>query len=191
MNDKDPSQELLAFFKALSDINRLKIVGLLAQKPYSVEELAAMLELRPSTVSHHLARLSEAGLVSAQAESYYNLYQLKTGVLEEKAHRLLSTERLPEIAADVDLDAYDRQVLANYTMPDGRLRQIPSQQKKLEAVLRYIIRDFESGRHYTEKQVNEIISRYHEDLAGLRRDLIDHKMLARDARGTDYWRTWD
>ncbi|MGW8318554.1 MAG: DUF2087 domain-containing protein [Candidatus Promineifilaceae bacterium] len=188
MNENDPSQELLAFFKALSDINRLKIVGLLAQKAYSVEELAAMLELRPSTVSHHLSRLSEAGLVSAQAESYYNVYRLETGVLEEKARRLLSTERLPEIVADVDLDAYDRQVLANYTLPDGRLRQIPSQQKKLEAVLRYIIRDFEPGLHYTEKQVNEIIGRYHEDTAGLRRDLIDHKMLARDARGTDYWR---
>lgn len=188
MNEDDPSQELLAFFKALSDINRLKIVGLLAQKAYSVEELAAMLDLRPSTVSHHLSRLSEAGLVSAQAESYYNVYRLETGVLEEKARRLLSTERLPEIVADVDLDAYDRQVLANYTLPDGRLRQIPSQQKKLEAVLRYIIRDFEPGLHYTEKQVNEIIGRYHEDTAGLRRDLIDHKMLARDARGTDYWR---
>jgi len=188
MNENDPSQELLAFFKALSDINRLKIVGLLAQKAYSVEELAAMLDLRPSTVSHHLSRLSEAGLVSAQAESYYNVYRLETGVLEEKARRLLSTERLPEIVADVDLDAYDRQVLANYTLPDGRLRQIPSQQKKLEAVLRYIIRDFEPGLHYTEKQVNEIIGRYHEDTAGLRRDLIDHKMLARDARGTDYWR---
>lgn len=188
MNEDNPSQELLAFFKALSDINRLKIVGLLAQKAYSVEELAAMLDLRPSTISHHLSRLSEAGLVSAQAESYYNVYRLETGVLEEKARRLLSTERLPEIVADVDLDAYDRQVLANYTLPDGRLRQIPSQQKKLEAVLRYIIRDFEPGLHYTEKQVNEIIGRYHEDTAGLRRDLIDHKMLARDARGTDYWR---
>jgi biotin operon repressor len=188
MNIDNPSQELLDFFKALSDINRLKIVGLLAQKAYSVEELAAMLDLRPSTVSHHLSRLSEAGLVSAQAESYYNMYQLETGVLEEKARRLLATERLPEIVADVDLDAYDRQVLANYTLPDGRLRQIPSQQKKLEAVLRYIIRDFKPGLHYTEKQVNEIIDRYHEDTAGLRRDLIDHKMLARDARGTDYWR---
>lgn len=188
MNRNDPSQELLAFFKALSDINRLKIVGLLAQKAYSVEELAAMLDLRPSTVSHHLSRLSEAGLVSAQAESYYNVYQLETGVLEEKARRLLATERLPEIVADVDLDAYDRQVLAHYTLPDGRLRQIPSQRKKLEAVLRYIMRDFEPELHYTEKQVNEIIGRYHEDTAGLRRDLIDHKMLARDARGSDYWR---
>ena len=64
------SEELVTFFKALADANRLKIVGLLAQKPYSVEELAALLEIKPSTVSHHLAKLAQVGLVSAKADSY-------------------------------------------------------------------------------------------------------------------------
>ena len=56
--------ELLAFFKALADANRLKIIGLLAQDEYPVEQIAEMLDLRPSTVSHHLSKLSKAGLVS-------------------------------------------------------------------------------------------------------------------------------
>ena len=51
------SEELVIFFKALADSNRLKIVGLLAEKSYSVEELAELLKLKASTVSHHLARL--------------------------------------------------------------------------------------------------------------------------------------
>ena len=55
--------ELLAFFKALSDATRLKLIGLLAQKESSVEELAAMLDVNPSTVSHHLSKLGEIGLV--------------------------------------------------------------------------------------------------------------------------------
>ena len=50
------SEELVTFFKALSDANRLKIIGLLAQQPYSVEELAALLNLKASTVSHHLCQ---------------------------------------------------------------------------------------------------------------------------------------
>jgi len=33
---------LLAFFKALVDANRLKLIGLLAQKESSVEELSAI-----------------------------------------------------------------------------------------------------------------------------------------------------
>jgi DNA-binding transcriptional ArsR family regulator len=67
----NPAEEqLLAIFKALADANRLKIISLLAAQPYTVEQLASLLDLRPSTISHHLARLSEAGLVSAA--SYYN-----------------------------------------------------------------------------------------------------------------------
>ena len=57
------SDELLQFFKALADANRLKMVGLLAQHPRSGEELAALLDLKASTVSHHLSRLAGAGLV--------------------------------------------------------------------------------------------------------------------------------
>jgi predicted transcriptional regulator len=183
------SEELLAFFKALSDANRLKIIGLLAQGTYTVEELAALLDLRPSTVSHHLSRLSDVGLVSARAESYYNLYQLETRALETMAQRLLARETLPEMAADIDLDAYDRQVVKNFSLPDGRLRSIPAQRKKLKAILRYVVRDFEPGRQYTEKQVNEILGQYHEDTAGLRRDLIDYQMMAREVGGSAYWLT--
>jgi biotin operon repressor len=181
------SDELLNFFKALSDANRLKIVGLLAQQSYSVEELAAMLELRPPTVSHHLSKLSEVGLVSARAVSYYNLYKLETGALQAMARRLLATETLPEVAAGVDLDAYDRQVLGNYATPDGRLKQIPTKRRKFEVILRYVVRAFEPGAKYSEKEVNEILSQYNEDTAVLRRGMVDYQMMTREADGSVYW----
>ena len=142
MNTSAQTDELLAFFKALADANRLKIVGLLAQQPSTVEQLAAMLELQPSTVSHHLARLAEAGLVSARAEGYYNVYRLETDALEQMAQRLLARETLPAIAADVDLDAFDRKVLRDYTGPDGRLKALPTQRKKFMAVLLHALRFF-------------------------------------------------
>ena len=63
------SEELVTFFKALADSSRLKIVGLLAEKPYSVEELAELLSLKASTVSHHLSRLAEVGLVRSRSEA--------------------------------------------------------------------------------------------------------------------------
>ena len=96
-------EQLLTFFKALADANRLKIVGLLSQHPYSVEELAAILNLRPPTVSHHLKVLSEAGMVTARAESYYNFYQLEPGVLEKIASQMVTRNKLPSMAAEVDL----------------------------------------------------------------------------------------
>src|SRR5512146_1250441 len=106
------SEELLSFYKALADANRLKIIGLLAGRGYSVEELAALLNLRSSTVSHHLARLAEAGLVIAQTESYYSVYRLQEKALEERTRRLLSREDFTAAVADMDLDSYDRKVVA-------------------------------------------------------------------------------
>jgi len=182
-------EQLLTFFKALADANRLKIVGLLSQQAYSVEHLAALLNLRPPTVSHHLKLLSEAGLVSARAESYYNLYQLEAGVLEQIAMHLATQDRLPSMAAEVDLGAYDRMVLRNILLPDGRLKVIPAQRKKREVVLRHILNSFEPGVHYTEQDVNDILSRFHEDTATLRREMIAYKLVKR-AEG-EYWRIDD
>ena len=179
-------EQLLMFFKALADANRLKIVGLLSQQEYSGEQLAALLNLRPPTISHHLKLLSEAGLVSARAESYYNLYHLESGVLEQIARQLGEQDRLPKMAAEVDLGAYDQKVLRDILLPNGRLKIIPAQRKKREVILRHILKEFKPEVHYTEKQVNEILARFHDDTATLRREMIAYKMMKR-AEG-EYWR---
>ena len=181
--------ELVAVFKALADSSRLKIVGLLAQQPYTVEQLAAMLDLKPPTISHHLAKLSEVGLVSARAEGYYNVYQLEKMALSASMQRIFSSDQMASVTAEVDMDAFERKVVNDYLLPDGHLKTIPAQQKKLEAVLRYVAKSFEPGRRYSEKQVNEILSRFHADTASLRRELVGFKIMAREGGGGEYWRT--
>ena len=180
--------ELLAFFKALSDATRLRLVGLLAQKESSVEELAAMLDVSPSTVSHHLSKLSEIGLVSARAEGYYNIYSLNTGVLQAMSQRMLSKDTLPDVARDLDREAYDRKVLKDYLAEDGRIAQLPTNRRKLDVILRYLVEQFDYDRKYTEKEVNEIIGAFNEDISGLRRDLISVGFLDRERDGSAYWR---
>lgn len=180
--------QLVDLFKALADSNRLKIVSLLTRRSYSVEELAGMLGLGASTVSHHLARLAEVGLVSARTLSYYNLYSLHREVLEEMARLLLSKDLFPQAAGEVDMLAYDRKVVNGYLLPDGHLKAIPSQRKKREVVLRYILQAFTPGVQYTERQVNEILAKYHEDTALLRRELVGYHLLGRDTAGNAYWR---
>jgi predicted transcriptional regulator len=182
------SEELVTLFKALADANRLKIIGLLAQRPYSVEELAALLDLKASTVSHHLARLVKVGLVSAQTQSYYNIYALDKSALEAMSRNLFSPAQIVTSAADVDLGGYDRKVIADYTRRDGRLKTIPAQRKKLDAVLRHVVKAFETGRRYSEKKVNEILGGYHEDTASLRRELVGMGLMQRESDGSAYWR---
>lgn len=181
-----PSPDLLTFFKALSDENRLKIAGLLAREPYSGEALAELLDLKPATVSHHLARLAEAGLVTASMQGHSKLYRLRLDALHAMANNLLAEETLPRVAEAADAEAYDRKVIKDFVLPDGTLKEIPAQQKKLKAVLRHLVERFEPGREYTEKEVNALLGRAHADTASLRRAMISYKLMERG--GGVYWR---
>jgi hypothetical protein len=122
------------------------------------------------------------------AESYYSVYHLDQKVLEEKSRSLFSRENLSSVASEVDSDAYDNKTIKDFTRRDGSLKTIPSQRKKLEAVLRYVVKSFDVGKRYNEKNVNELLSRYHEDTATLRRELIGFGLMAREGGGGVYWR---
>jgi predicted transcriptional regulator len=181
-------EELYGFFRALADQSRLKIVGLLAQQPYAVEQLSAILGLGESTVSHHLAKLADAGLVSARAEGHYSVYSLEPDAVTGMARRLLRTERLADLADGVDRDGFDRKVLESFTGPDGRFTAFPVQQKKYLVLLRHVLEDFRQGVRYSERQVNEILKKHSDDTARLRRSLVEFGLMDREGGGRDYWR---
>ncbi len=93
--------------------------------------------------------------MAARSESYYNVYHLETKVLEEISQRLLERKTLPAVTADVDMDAYDRKVINIFCDKEGRIRRFPAQQKKFEAVLRYVARDFEAEQCYSEHEATK------------------------------------
>ena len=188
MSQEENIAQLLDFFKALSDENRLKIIGLLAQQEFSVQNLAQTLNLGVSTTSHHLARLAKAGLVSARVDGHYYIYSLNTEVLRQMSQTLLHEDALPKLAQDVGEDAFERKVLATFTDAEGRITNFPAQDKKYRVLLRYVLGAFNLGERYSEKEVNEILSRFHEDTALLRRNLVDYGLMARQGGGREYWR---
>ncbi len=184
-------ETLLTFFKALADANRLRIVGLLAHRPYAVEELSEVLGLRPSTVSHHLSRLAAAALVSATVQGHYHLYALDTSALEARARALLSTSELKELAeVDDSLDPYDRKVLQTFLDAEGRLKAHPMKRRKFEVVLRHALRTyFPDDGPWSERQIGERLEAMTDDVASIRRGFIDCRMMTRDARGSEYVKT--
>jgi hypothetical protein len=179
------SVELVSFFKVLADSTRLKMVGILAAGERSVEELAELLQLKPPTVSHHLARLRRLGLVRMRADGNTHLYRLDEEVLRSWSQQLLSRERVSSLAEEVDGAAWERKVLNDFFEGD-RLREIPARQKKRFVVLRWLADHFRPGERYRESQVNEILGRYHPDFATLRRLLVDEELMQRE-KGL-YWR---
>lgn len=188
MSSEQHMPDLVRFFKVLGEPQRLRIVGLLSRRPHTVEDLAASLNLSVSTVSHHLSRLTDAGLVSARAESYYNVYALKTEVLTTMARTILKDAELPRQTDDSMLDAFERKVMEAFTTPDGKIKAFPVQEKKYLVLLRYVLKAFDPGVKYTEKRVNQILSNYSEDTARLRRSLVEFGFMAREGGGGKYWR---
>jgi ArsR family transcriptional regulator len=186
-HERTPEQDLEAragLFKALGHPARLLIVNLIRNKPRHVEELAVILELSPATVSHHLSKLSDAGLVRSERDQYYQTYSL-SGDLSGRTLDELILMPQSGLAAQVEEDAYRQKVLTTF-LRRGRLMSIPAQRKKRQIVLEKLVQEFEPDRTYTEREVNQILVDWHDDVATLRRGLIEHGLMQRES-GL-YWR---
>jgi len=177
-------QRVLQFLKVLADENRLKLLGLLAHHERSVEELAAQLHLKMPTISHHLTRLKEVGLVSMRPEGNTHLYSLDAEALHSMGQGLFSSEKMASLVADGARDAWEEKVLRDF-FEGTRLKEIPASRKKRAVVLKWFTTQFEHGTRYTGKQVNEIIQRHHEDSSAIRRELIGEQLMQRE--DGSYW----
>jgi hypothetical protein len=165
-------EDLSLLFKALADPARLRILGLLAERPLAGHELADRLDLTPPTISHHMRRLVGARLVDVVPDAQSRIYSLRTDAIRE-----ISTSVLNQRAAPVSEE--ENAVLRAFF--DGPpLRQIPASRKKRVVVLRRLLERFAPGRDYTEAEVNEMLREAHDDVATLRRELVDYGFMARD-----------
>ncbi len=82
LNEKELSSDAM-IFKALSDINRLKIIKLLKEGELCVCELTTALSTSQSTVSHHLSVLKNAGLIKERKEGKWSYFRLSEGAVIE------------------------------------------------------------------------------------------------------------
>ncbi|MBI5841169.1 MAG: DUF2087 domain-containing protein [Chloroflexi bacterium] len=175
--------EMLNFLKAMSSADRLRIIGLLAQKTAKKDEIVTRLNLPLRQVVNHLAFLEHVGVIG-QTDG---VYELKTTDLQKLARKQLAVER-PAYVPAPELDKKSSKILKAYLNADGSIKQLPFQPGRLRVILDYLVQAFEPDVDYAEKEVNTIIKRFHEDFSGLRRDLIEAGLLARESDGSRYWR---
>ena len=85
-----------ALFRAVADPARVKIVNLLARsggEPVCACEFEPALGLSQPTVSHHLKKLTEAGLLEREQRGRWGFFSLVPEALE----RLASLIEVPEV----------------------------------------------------------------------------------------------
>lgn len=171
-----------AVFRALSHPARLTLLRLTWTEPLDGEKLAALTGLAPATVSHHLAQLTETGLMTARQDGHRRLHGANPAALNVTLAGLVRGEIQPPVTDD----PYRERVLRAF-IKGGRLTRIPAQRKKRDVILRELAGLFEPGRTYPEREVNAMLGEWHEDFFILRRELVGLKLLARE--GGVYWRT--
>jgi len=165
-------------FKALGHPVRLLILNLVLARPRHGEEMATILSLNPATISHHLSLLAAAGLVRSRKDQYYQTYFPVAAPLQRTIAEAVHPSPAGPIPG-IEEDAYRNKVLRTF-LKRGRLVGIPAQLKKRQIVLERIAQEFEPGRDYTEREVNIVLLDFHDDVATLRRGLIEHKLMQRD-----------
>jgi hypothetical protein len=176
--------EMIDFVKALSDADRLRIIGILTQHPASLKKIADELGLPLKAVNDHLAFMAYAGIVHEKD----GVYALDADALEALSRRQFAGQPRESYIPVPDADAQKRKVLKAYLSADGSLRQIPTQPAKLRVILDYLINAFTPGVIYTEKEVNMVLKRFNSDVSSLRRYLVDAGLLKRESDGSKYWR---
>jgi ArsR family transcriptional regulator len=83
----EETEATAAIFRALADPARVRIVNLLAASddPVCVCELVPALELSQPTVSHHLKKLTDAGLLERRERGRWAYYSLSGEALDRLA----------------------------------------------------------------------------------------------------------
>ena len=117
--------ELSSISKAMANPNRLEIIDLLAQKEFSVEEIANQTNMSIANASQHLQTLKVARLVNSVRNGHYIYYTLVNESVFKfwKALREFGTERNAEIRKVVEDFRKGKGAFESVTLKDLRERE--------------------------------------------------------------------
>ena len=178
-------KSLVVLGRALADLTRIRILGLLGERPMYGQELAQALDVSPPTISHHIASLVMAGLVKVRREDNYHYYELDSEGIQRLADSTQHVAKMLFASNPLPPKSDERARVVATFLKEGRLVSIPAQYKKRRYIMDELARSFEWGRLYEEKEVNAILRQFHDDVASLRREMIDERIMMRE--NGRYW----
>ncbi len=72
-------------WEAVSDPNRRRVLDLLKRGEMTVSEIHEHFDITGASLSHHLKKLKEAGLVVSRRKGQHIFYAIQTSVFEDAA----------------------------------------------------------------------------------------------------------
>ncbi|WP_152347954.1 DUF2087 domain-containing protein [Brevibacterium sp. CFH 10365] len=119
-------------------------------------------------------------------ETGENFTTARTALLAANQNASQSAEATSESTIDPQIDRFRAKTLRTF-MPNGRITAIPTKRRALVLILIEVLASLDPDRVYDEKQLNGILGEFHPDFALLRRELIDYRLLERNAHTGEYW----
>ena len=126
-----------------------------------------------------LKKLMDAGAVSSRREQYYTMYSINKEVFQCRILDILG-EKSSDAQRQQEREARYRQRVLDSFFEYDRLKSIPAQRKKERICLEEIAKELELGRPYPERELNQVLLRFHQDYCTLRRDMISEGILRRE-----------
>lgn len=192
--------KVVTYHKALADPTRIRMLIILADGERNGQELAKKLGVTPATITHHAAKLREASLINERRDKNTIFFSLNHYFLKNSA---VATVNLINRASEGGTGMLDEQqqrmkesIIKNFFTAEGRLKSIPAQLKKKLIVLEHLVSRLETGRKYSEPEINAYIKNYHEDFATIRREFIMHQFMFREndiyeLNPKEMWAKWE
>jgi hypothetical protein len=173
----DEIDDVQRLARAFADPIRLRVAAALLETDAALEQLAARLNLRPVAISRQLAYLRDSGFVTEQVVDGTTHYAFDLDELRRASRAAFASGR--PASPEIDGDGWEQKTIRDF-VKDGRLIEIPASRKKRLVILGWLATYFEPYTDFPERDVNDILARYHPDFATLRRDLVDYGFLMRD-----------
>ncbi|MEM9745425.1 MAG: DUF2087 domain-containing protein, partial [Actinomycetota bacterium] len=160
------------------------VAGALAVRPHTVDSLCDAITAERRKVLEAVADLRSVALCRPNLDDPA-VFELVPSRLAELAAAISPAPPAMDRSIGYGMTDEERDVLGRYF--SGRtLREIPVNRASRRVVLERLALEFEIGESYTERQVVDLLRRFHPDHAALRRYLVDGEFLDRtDGR---YWR---
>lgn len=166
--------------RLLAEPERRRVVAALILESGDVHDVVAATGLDAREVVDALDRLMSGGLVERGSDGTYVVVEaVFKAAARSSGEQRVSTEHADEPETH-------RRIL-DASIVDGRLVHFPTKRAKRLVVLERLAQEFEIGRRYAEREVNATLRRFDDDVAMLRRWLVDEYFLDRESG--EYWRS--
>lgn len=165
---------------SLGTVPRLRVAAAVILGSGTAAEVRSATGLDARTVHRELDRLVAAGVIGAGPDGRFGarVEDLAAAARELAKAAAAQPSREPPITPE--------EKVRRAFFKDGRLTSIPAQRSKRLVILDVLAQEFEPGRRYPEREVNRRLRGWNDDVAALRRYLVDEGFMQRDR--AEYWR---